>query len=149
MADAAHRFAQVDPLSVGQEALIAGLQSSGDLMLKKLGTEWLEATPERVVARIPVEGNTQPFGLLHGGASATLAEALASVGAWLNSPGKITMGIEIKVNHIRGAREGWVTGVGTPLFSGRSVSVWEVRLTDDDGKLTAFSTATIAIRDPS
>jgi uncharacterized protein (TIGR00369 family) len=139
----------VDPSKVTPEALVAGLQSSGDVMLQKMGIEWLEASPERVVARIPVEGNTQPFGLLHGGASAALAETLASVGAWLNNPEKITMGIEIKVNHIRGAREGWVTGTGTPLFSGRSVSVWEVRLTGDDGRLTAFSTATIAIRDRS
>lgn len=119
---------------------------SGPLM-DKLGIEWLEASPERVAARIPVDGNTQPFGLFHGGASAALAETLASVGAWLANPEKVTMGIEIKVNHIRSATGGWVTGVGIPLHAGRTIQVWEIRLTDDEGNLTAFSTCTIAVRE--
>ncbi|MGH2812922.1 MAG: PaaI family thioesterase, partial [Actinomycetota bacterium] len=105
-------------------------------------------TPERLVARVPVEGNTQPYGLFHGGASAALAETLASVGAWLPDTSKVTMGVEIKVNHIRATREGWVTGTAVPLFTGRSISVWEIRLTDDAGRLVAFSTATIAVREP-
>ena len=116
--------------------------------MAKLGIQWLEASADKVVARIPVEGNTQPFGLLHGGASACLAETLASVGAWLVDRTKATMGIEIKVNHLKAARTGWITGVGLPLQIGRTVQVWEVRMTDDDGNLTAFSTCTIAVREP-
>lgn len=110
--------------------------------------EWLEVSPQRTSARVPVEGNTQPFGLFHGGASACLAETIASVGAWVVDTSKVTMGIEIKVNHIRAATSGWITGIGTPLFTGKSIQVWEVRMTNDDGELTAFSTVTIAVREP-
>lgn len=120
---------------------------SGALM-EKMGLEWVEASPEKVVARLPVDGNTQPYGLFHGGASAALAETLASVGAWLTDADKVTMGIEIKVNHIRTATHGYVTGVGIPLHTGRKVQVWEVRMTDDEGRLTAYSTCTIAVREP-
>lgn len=128
---------------------LAALNSTGsDSLMSKLGLEWIEASGERVVARIPVEGNTQPYGLFHGGASAALAETLASVGAWLVDTTKVTMGIEIKVNHLRAAAAGWVTGTGTPLHVGKSIQVWEVRLTDDEDRLTAFSTVTIAVREP-
>lgn len=116
--------------------------------MAKMGMELMEKSPERVVARIPVEGNTQSIGLLHGGASACLAETVASIGAWTSNPGKVTLGVDIKVNHLRPARQGWVTGTGTPLYSGRTLSVWEIRLSDDSGALTAFATCTIALRDP-
>lgn len=115
--------------------------------MERMGLEWIEASGTRVVARVPVEGNTQPFGLFHGGASASLAETLASVGAWLVDTSKYTAGIEIKVNHIKAASQGHVTGTGTPLHVGKSIQVWEVHLTDDDGSLTAYSTVTIAVRD--
>lgn len=116
--------------------------------MEKMGMDLVETSPGRVVARIPVEGNTQTIGLLHGGASAALAETVASIGAWVNNPGKVTLGVDIKVNHLRPAASGWVTGVGTPLHSGRTLSVWEIRLSDDSGTLTAFATCTIALRDP-
>lgn len=119
----------------------------GGALMEKLGIEWLETKPERVVARIPVEGNTQPVGFLHGGASACLAETLASVGSWLNDTSKMTFGIEVKVNHLRSVRNGFVTGVCVPLQLGRRVQVWEIRMTDDDDRLIAFSTCTIAIKD--
>lgn len=122
------------------------MRGAGALM-DKMGMEIQDATPERVVARIPVEGNTQSIGLLHGGASAALAETIASVGAWLKNPDKITLGVDIKVNHLRPAGEGWVTGVGTPLQSGKTLSVWEIRISDDSGVLTAFATCTIALRE--
>ncbi len=110
--------------------------------------EILESSRDKVVARIPVEGNTQTIGFLHGGASAALAETIASIGAWRSNPGKVTLGVDIKVNHLRPAKQGWVTGVGTPLYSGKSLSVWEVRISDDSGTMTAFGTCTIALRDP-
>jgi len=135
-----------DPAEQNASNLPEGF-SSGALM-DRMGIEWLEASGERVVARVPVEGNTQPYGLFHGGSSAALAETLASVGSWLVDTSKITMGIEIKVNHLRPVTQGWVTGVGTPLRIGSSVQVWEIRMTDDQGRLTAFSTCTIAVREP-
>jgi 1,4-dihydroxy-2-naphthoyl-CoA hydrolase len=112
----------------------------------KLGIELLEVTAERVVARMPVEGNTQPFGHLHGGATAALAETLASVGGFTASGGQLTLGIEIKVNHLRSVTSGWVTGTAVPLHIGRTTQVWEMRIRDDEGRLTAFSTCTLAIR---
>lgn len=128
---------------------LAALNAAGsDQLMSKLGIEWIEASGQRVVARVPVEGNTQPFGLIHGGASASLAETLASVGAWLVDTSKFTAGIEIKVNHIRPATKGYVTGTGTPVHVGKSVQVWEIHMTDDDGHLTAYSTVTIAVREP-
>ena len=112
----------------------------------KMGIEWVEVDPKRVVARMPVEGNTQPLGLLHGGASGVLAETLASVGGWLNAPGQMVLGLELKVNHLRSAREGWLTGTGVPIHLGRTTQLWEMRITDENGRLIAFSTCTLAIR---
>lgn len=116
-------------------------------LMEKMGMELVEASANKVVARIPVEGNTQTIGLLHGGASAALAETVASIGAWVSSPDKVTLGVDIKVNHLRPAHSGWITAVGTPLYPGRTLSVWEIRLSDDSGTLTAFATCTIALRD--
>lgn len=131
-----------------EEDFLGALKSnSAGALMDRMGIEWIEASRDRLVARVPVEGNTQPYGLFHGGASAVLAETLASVGAWLQDTTKITMGIEIKVNHLRPAREGWVTAVAIPLQIGRTIQVWEIRLSGDDGKPTAFSTCTIAVRD--
>src|SRR3982750_2162065 len=95
-----------NPATSGEEQ--AGVGPVGALF-GKLGGEFLEATAERCVARIPVEGNTQPLGYLHGGATAALAETVASVGAWVTSGGQPTFGIEIKINHMRSLRSGWIT----------------------------------------
>jgi uncharacterized protein (TIGR00369 family) len=114
----------------------------------KMGIEWVEVDPKRVVARMPVEGNTQPFGLLHGGASGVLAETLASIGGWLNAPDRMVLGLELKVNHLRPARDGWLTGTGVPIHLGRTTQLWEMRITDEAGRLVAFSTCTLAIRVP-
>lgn len=131
------------------ESLAKQLMATGPgALMEKMGIEFLETSAERLVARLPVEGNTQPMGLFHGGASAALAETIASIGAWLQDTSKVTMGIEIKVNHLRPATKGWITGVGVPIHTSRSIAVWEIRMSDDDGRLTAFSTATIAIREP-
>lgn len=118
----------------------------GGSLGEKLGIELLEVTAERVVGRMPVAGNTQPFGHLHGGATAVLAETLASVGGFTASGGRLTLGIEIKVNHLRAVSAGWVTGTAVPLHVGRTTQVWEMRIRDEEGRLTAFSTCTLAIR---
>ena len=127
---------------------LEAFNSSRGPLLERMELEWLEATPERVVARIPVKANAQPFGILHGGASAVLAESIASVGAWLAGTDRVALGVELKVNHLRPVRSGWVTGTGVPLMTGQNLTVWEVRIRDDDGRLTAFSTCTVALRDP-
>lgn len=117
-------------------------------LAEKMGIEFVETDPKRVVARMPVEGNTQPFGILHGGASAVLAETLASIGGWLNAPQKMVLGLELKVNHLRPAKRGWLTGTGVPIHIGRTTQLWEMRITDEDDRLIAFSTCTLVTREP-
>jgi 1,4-dihydroxy-2-naphthoyl-CoA hydrolase len=122
-------------------------ESMGTLM-PKLGFEFLETGPERLVARIPVEGNTQPYGVLHGGATAALCESVASIGTALAvGPGKLVVGIELNVNHIRAVREGHITATGVPLHVGKTTAVWDMKVHDDEGRLVAVSRLTLAIRD--
>lgn len=101
----------------------------------RLGLEMLELTPERVVGRMPVEGNTQPFGLWHGGASCVLIETLGSVGATAHGwPDRVAVGVDINATHHRPARTGWVTGTATALRLGRTVTTYEVVLVGDDDR---------------
>jgi 1,4-dihydroxy-2-naphthoyl-CoA hydrolase len=116
-------------------------------LVPKLGLEFLEVTDRRVVARIPVEGNTQPYGLLHGGATAALCETIGSVGtAVAAGPDSIAVGMELNINHLRAVRSGHVTGIGEALHVGRSTAVWDLRVEDDQGRLVAVSRLTLAIR---
>src|SRR5258708_27450286 len=97
-----------------------------------MGIKVLEASPERVVGTMPVAGNTQPYGLLHGGASCVLAESLGSLGAALHAgPGRVTLGIEISATHHRGAAGGEVTGVATLLHGGRTLTTYEIVTTPE------------------
>jgi uncharacterized protein (TIGR00369 family) len=113
-----------------------------------MGIEVIEASAERLVATMPVEGNTQPYGLLHGGASVVLAETLGSVGAAIHAgEGKIVVGVDINATHHRVARTGLVTGVATPLSVGNTLSVWEIVVTDEDGKRVCTSRITCLIRE--
>ena len=108
-----------------------------------------EATPQRVVATMPVEGNTQPFGLLHGGASCVLAETLGSIGASLHgqSIGRpMAVGIEISATHHRSATEGVVTGVATSLHLGGTVASYEIVITDETGNRLCTARLTCLIR---
>jgi 1,4-dihydroxy-2-naphthoyl-CoA hydrolase len=117
-------------------------------LLRTLEIEMIEATPDRVVARMPVTPRVhQPFGLLHGGASVALAETVASIGAYIcvMDQGMGAVGLEINANHIKGKRDGVVTAVGTPLHKGRSTHVWEVRISDEQGALVCISRCTLAI----
>jgi 1,4-dihydroxy-2-naphthoyl-CoA hydrolase len=113
---------------------------------KKLGVEVLEATAERVVGRMPVEGNTQPYGLLHGGASVALAESLGSVGSALHAqPDRLSVGVDINATHHRAARSGSVTGVATAVHLGRSSATYEVVISDDEGRRVCTSRITCAL----
>ncbi|MBO0824087.1 MAG: hotdog fold thioesterase [Actinobacteria bacterium] len=101
----------------------------------RMGIKIVSAAPDRVVGTMPVEGNTQPYGLLHGGASCVLAETLGSLGSALQAgPDRVTVGIEISATHHRAATNGLVTGVATLLHGGRTMSTFEVVITGEDGK---------------
>ena len=114
----------------------------------RMGIEVIEASAERLVATMPVEGNTQPYGLLHGGASVVLAETLGSIGAALHAgPGKAVVGLDINATHHRAARSGLVTGVATPVSLGRTLACYEIVVTDDTGARTCTSRITCLIRD--
>lgn len=115
-------------------------------LVDTLGIQIEESSAERVVATMPVDGRThQPFGLLHGGASVALAETVASIGAHLNAgEGRTAVGMEINANHIRPKRSGIVRAVATPAHIGKSSSVWEIKITDEDGKLVCISRCTLA-----
>lgn len=117
-------------------------------LLDRMQIEILEATPERLVATMPVEGNTQPYGLLHGGASVVLAETLGSVGAQLHAgPGRVAVGLDINATHHRAARTGLVTGTATLLSAGRTLVSYDVVVTDEDGRRLCTSRITCLLRD--
>jgi 1,4-dihydroxy-2-naphthoyl-CoA hydrolase len=124
----------------------ATLRNGGELG-EKLGIELVEAAVERVVATMPVQGNTQPHGILHGGASVTLAETLGSVGAALHAgPERVVVGVDINATHHRAMTSGLVTGTATPLHLGRSTAVYEIVITDDAGRRVCTSRITCMIR---
>lgn len=114
-----------------------------------LNVETVEASRERVVLRLPVTWKThQPFGVLHGGVSALLAETAASYGGSLSVPrGKSVVGIELNASHLRPMREGMLTATATPVRAGRSIQVWSVALTDDDGRAVCEARCTLAVVD--
>ncbi|MDR6971300.1 hotdog fold thioesterase [Leifsonia shinshuensis] len=100
----------------------------------KMGVRILEQSAERVVATMPVEGNRQSFGLLHGGASVAFAEALGSWAAVIHAgPGRSAVGVDINATHHRAARSGVVTGVATAIRLGRTIASHEIVITDEEG----------------
>lgn len=117
-------------------------------LAERMGIEVLEAAADKIVARMPVEGNTQPYGILHGGASVVLAETLGSIGSALHAHtlGKIAVGLDINATHHRAAREGWVTGTAVPVTLGGSVACYEVTIVDDSGRRTCTSRITCILR---
>lgn len=116
-------------------------------LAEQMGIEILEASPERVVGTMPVAGNEQPFGLLHGGASCVLAETLGSTGANLHAtPEGCAVGLEINATHHRSATSGTVTGVATPLRLGRTIATYEIVITDEAGKRVCTARLTCALR---
>ena len=114
----------------------------------RMGIEFFELTAERVVARMPVAGNQQPYGLLHGGASCVLAESLGSMGASVHAgPGRNAVGIDINATHHRSATEGYVHGVATPLHLGRTMCSYEIVITDDRDRRVCTARLTALLRD--
>ena len=128
------------------EAYLAAMPEGMGGLNEKLGVELLEVTPERIVATMPVAGNTQPYGLLHGGASVALAESLGSIGAALHGfPDKVAVGVDINATHHRSATSGVVTGVATPAHLGRTSATYEIVITDERGKRVCTSRLTCAL----
>ncbi|MFD8481545.1 PaaI family thioesterase [Kitasatospora sp. NPDC059673] len=117
-------------------------------LAERLGVRILEATPDRVVGTMPVEGNQQPYGLLHGGASAALAESLGSIGAALHAgTGRYAVGVDLNATHHRPAVSGHVTGIATAVFRGRTAATYEIAITDDTGKRISSCRLTCMLRD--
>jgi len=113
---------------------------------KKMGIEIIEASPERLVGTMPVEGNTQPIGLLHGGANVVLAESLGSIGTQLHagSDRKI-VGIDINATHHKSATSGVVTAVATAISLGKTICSYQVEITNDKGERTCTARITCLI----
>lgn len=115
---------------------------------QKMGIEVLQLSPALSVARMPVEGNTQPYGILHGGAHLVLAESLGSMSAHVHAgPGRYAVGIEISASHSKSVTSGWVTGTCTAISLGRTLTVHEIVLTDDDGNRLSTVRMTNLLRD--
>jgi uncharacterized protein (TIGR00369 family) len=128
------------------EEFIAFMPEGMGRLNEKMGVELVEISAERVVATMPVEGNTQPFGLLHGGASVVLAETLGSVGSAIHAhPGKVAVGVDINATHHRSATSGTVTGVATAIHLGRTSTAYDIVITDERGKRVCTSRITCAL----
>ena len=126
------------------------LNSSAPEYNKKLGIELEEVSAERVAATMPVAGNTQPDGWLHGGASCSLIETLASIGAAVVAgwPERVVMGQQQTTHFLGTSRDGTIRGVATPVHTGKTTHVWNVDLTHvESGKLIASGRVTMAVRD--
>lgn len=127
--------AKVNMFDQTEDALAWVQKRGAGALADKMGIEFLEFTLDRAVARMPVEGNTQPAMLLHGGAYVVLGESLGSMAANLHAgPGKLAVGIEINATHNRSATSGYVTGVCTPIHLGRTLTTHEIVVTDDQGR---------------
>jgi 1,4-dihydroxy-2-naphthoyl-CoA hydrolase len=123
-------------------------QLGKDTMGAHIGIEFTEVGDNFLKARMPVDHRTkQPYGLLHGGASCVLAETIGSVASAMVIDHTMfyCVGIEINANHIRSAREGYVTGVASPLQLGKTIHVWEIKIYDEEEKLVCASRLTVAI----
>jgi uncharacterized protein (TIGR00369 family) len=143
--------AEDNPLPPGA-TLEGALQMASDAvkgtLMERIGIEWLDIGLERVVARIPVEGNTQVYGQLHGGATAALCESVGSIGtAVATGLERTVVGVQLSVNHLRAVRDGHITATGVPLRVGRTIALWDMRVHDDEGRLIASATLTVAIRE--
>lgn len=128
------------------DELLARMPDGMGRLNDKMGLELVEVSAERVVATMPVEGNTQPFGLLHGGASVVLAETLGSIGSGIHAhPDRMAVGVDINATHHRAATSGTVTGVATAVHLGRSTAAYEIVITDELGKRVCTSRITCAL----
>lgn len=124
-------------------------ETSSKTIVNHLGIEILEIGDDYLLGRMPVDARThQPFGLLHGGASVVLAETLGSLASTMvldPASGQMPVGIEINANHVRGVRSGWVYGKATPINIGRTIHVWDIKITDEKDRLVCSSKLTTMV----
>ena len=133
------------PIDIAE--FLASLPDGAGRLNEKLGVQLVEISADRVVGTMPVEGNTQPFRLLHGGASVALAETLGSVGSGIHAAqyGKVSVGVDINATHHRAVTSGVVTGVATAVHLGRKMATYEVVITDERDKRVCTSRITCAL----
>jgi len=135
-----------------RDEVLAQINANTGELNKALGVTFVDVAEGRLVATMPVEGNRQPYGLLHGGASCALAESLGSVAAGLHAgPDSVPVGVDINATHHRSARDGVVTGVCTPVHEGRSTATYSIVISDaEDRRLcTARITCQLLRRKPT
>jgi uncharacterized protein (TIGR00369 family) len=136
-----------DPAVLDPSALRDRLAAAPEQPIERMGIQITDWNPDRLVGTLPVEGNRQPYGLLHGGASAVLAETLGSVAAALHAgPSQVALGIELNATHHRAATSGTVTGICTPVHRGRSFATYSIAMTDDAGRAVCTARLTCTIR---
>lgn len=143
------------PTSDGNSSMSSNDTESGEIgpwdseqLQDRMGIELLEAASDRVVATMPVAGNRQPYGLLHGGANAVLAESAGSYAAAHHAgPGRIAVGVELSCTHHRPATAGSVTAVATPLHLGSTSATYEITIRDEQGRRTCSARLSCALRD--
>ncbi|WP_225978699.1 hotdog fold thioesterase [Gandjariella thermophila] len=120
---------------------------AAEQLVSRMGIELVTCEPDLVVGTMPVAGNRQPIGLLHGGANAVLAETLGSVAAMLNvQPDGFAVGLDLSCTHHLAARHGLVTGVCTPLHRGAATASYEIVISDEQGRRTCTARLTCAVR---
>jgi len=141
--------APILPTSASELAVLEALRHLGmGALPDHMGIELLEVGADRTVARMPVAGNTQPYGLLHGGASAVLAESIGSIASALHAgPDRIALGLELNCTHHKAMREGYVIGTATPLVRGRTVASYAISITDEGGAPVCTARLTCLLRD--
>jgi 1,4-dihydroxy-2-naphthoyl-CoA hydrolase len=137
-----------DVLPDEDDGLVWAARRGMGALAEKMGMRFVEFSLERCVATLPVEGNTQPVGLMHGGAYVVLAESLGSMAANLHAgAGRLAVGVDINATHTRSATSGTVTGVCTPIHLGRSMTVHEIVVSDDQGRRLSTIRITNMIKD--
>ena len=131
-----------------QEKLKRINDSIQNTMTSTIGIEITDIGDDFICGKMPVnERTTQPFGLLHGGASAALAETLGSIGGGIKvySNNETVVGIEINANHLKSVWDGWVYGKATPIRIGKKIQVWNIEITNEDDDLICVSRLTLAV----
>jgi 1,4-dihydroxy-2-naphthoyl-CoA hydrolase len=124
------------------------VESNGGELTIKMGVEYLELSADHSVARMPVEGNRQVVGILHGGAHVVLGESLGSISSAIHAgPGRVAMGLEINATHSRSISEGWVTATCDALVLGRTLATHEIVIRDDEGRRLSTVRMTNILRD--
>lgn len=136
------------PANLDPELIDRLVETGGGALPKKMGIQFLELSAERSVATMPVEGNTQVIGILHGGAHVVLGESLGSISSAIHAgPGRVALGIEINATHTRSVSSGIVTATCTAISLGRTLATHEIVIRDDEGRRLSTVRMTNFLRD--